>query len=178
MRWNNEKGLSLLEVLAALAISGMVIGLISMVLIQANQGFRTITTRQSVQEKARIISEHMVNEVRRQTWSKVGQTSRTTGEVLRLERDGQNYTSYAYANRSFTITSVAAGVPTVFKVSDAVAGVDIRLYRYDSAGNATELAPGAAVSAQKIDLKLTFDVSRTTPYEYRTSIQIPAWNAN
>jgi Tfp pilus assembly protein PilW len=170
----NQKGVSLLELLAAITISTIIIGVISAVLYQTNTGFSTITARESVQETARIITEHIVNKTRERAYTGIFQENSTNGVVLNLTQNVPTSPSYRYefnqASQEFHIITTLNGVASQFTVATNVREVNFALY--DRNFPNAQLAANSSTTASKIRIRLNF---ANTQLPYETTIFVPTW---
>jgi Tfp pilus assembly protein PilW len=155
MRFLNEKGVSLIELLAAITLSTMIIGGITALLLQTNKGFQTITSRELVQEDGRVITEHIVNKIRSESYTI---SNPNTGELKLVSKSVPNtYITYTFTRPNFTIKTGNGTSSNIYNVSNQV---DEATLTYDPAHN--------------IIVHLKFIGSNKS---YNTTIKEPAWGS-
>lgn len=96
----NEKGLTLLELIAALVLVTVVTGVITALIIQSTNGFNKVTEKQSLQEQARQISEQLVTIIRYTPWQ-LDKASQANNQELKLEY-AESETSTYYGSFNFS----------------------------------------------------------------------------
>lgn len=159
MKSINEKGITLVELLAAITICAIVIRIITAFIYQSNQNFDTITARQAAQEDARLISDHMVNQVRSQPYV-ITQEHPDQGIILNLA-SGSRYVRYRYLpdQQRIQIESNTTGTEIVRPIADNVTSASVQL---------TE-------NNKRINLRLQFSLPGSRHLDYDTTIRVPEW---
>ncbi|WP_281887226.1 prepilin-type N-terminal cleavage/methylation domain-containing protein [Paenibacillus sp. YYML68] len=154
----NEKGVSIIELLAAITISSMLLGLIGTLIYQSSESFNTITSRQAAQEKARYVSDHMINRIRSNALI-IAQESPNSGVILSLT-SGTETIRYRYvaASRQLQIESSAGGSPYIIS---NVTAASVNL--------------GTERPVKSLTLQLRFELPRSQSLDYDTTIRVPTW---
>ncbi|NHN30732.1 PilW family protein [Paenibacillus agricola] len=163
MKILNQKAISLIEVLAAITLTAIVIGVITAVIYQTNQGFSKITTRESVQENGRIITEHIVNQVRsaRYLVTSTHDENNHRHSVLTLQAiNAQGAATgdtvrYNFVSPNLTVTITINGVAHTMTLTTQLEQADF-IY----------LAPSV------VDINLQF---KANSKPYYTSVRLPSW---
>ncbi|RAV20577.1 PilW family protein [Paenibacillus contaminans] len=161
----SQKGVTLIELLAAITIMAFVIGLITTLIYQSNLGYKTITSREFVQERSRMFTEHLVNEIRSKPYV-ISQPASSENEPVLLALDDQaadEHIRYLYdaAARTISVEKRKGANTSVFRLTDQIA----------NAANEKIVT----VSGAKIDVHLKFRLSNTKMQEYKTTVYIPSW---
>jgi type II secretory pathway pseudopilin PulG len=161
MRRLNEKGITLLELLAAVTLMGIVFTVGFMLIQTMNTGFGSITSRQAVQEQARLITEQVSNQVRAAP-SVIEQAGGTlTIRELNSGTATGNYVRYIYSVPRLTVETVKGGETTRFQLGDHLSKAE---FIYD---------PGI----NKITLKMEFQLSESKYHRYETAVYAPQWGS-
>lgn len=158
--FRSEKGVTLVELLAAITLLSVVIGLVVLLVQRSYEGFDTVTARQRAQEKARTITEHMVAKMREQPVA----IKEEAGYVLVLESkaDSASKVRYKFAKPNFTIETVSGNAVTnTLTIADNV-----------------ESASVTVTQPNKIRVSLSFAIPQTKPYLYETVVYVPGWDQN
>ncbi|MNI58623.1 hypothetical protein D3C73_1137420 [compost metagenome] len=171
MRIRNEKGVTLVELLAAITISAFILGLIFTVIQQSTQGFATITSKQFAQEHGRIISEHMVHAVRERPYI-ITQINSKNGIILKLQDPEAigNYIQYTFnsATHNFIIENSVNNTVSSTEVARNVTSASVEL--------SDPVTVNSVQSQSKITLALEFKVEKKSPFTYQTVIYVPTLN--
>ncbi|GGG23498.1 prepilin-type N-terminal cleavage/methylation domain-containing protein [Paenibacillus abyssi] len=102
--YNNERGVSLAEVLGALSITAIVLGVVLVMLNQTHTSSSQITSRETIKQESRDIIDHMVRSIRTGFTASV-----SAAETLRLEGPEGQYISYRLDGN--TLESVSFLIP-------------------------------------------------------------------
>jgi prepilin-type N-terminal cleavage/methylation domain-containing protein len=157
MKILNQKGISLIELLAAITISAIIIGGITALLFQTDQGFKKLTANENIQEKARIITEHIVNQVRAKSYTNITSTNAdNNNSVLDLTVTATDKVVYRFTRPNFTIETTNGATTASMNITNQL---DEATFTYD------QVAGMLYIHLQFID--------STKPYN--TSIRVPQW---
>lgn len=155
----NQKGVTLLELLAAIALMSVVLGLCFTLIHTMTSGFRTITARESVQEQARMITEQISNKVR-ETPATI--TNIEKGILVAELNDNTltgDYTSFVSSGTELRMKTKKGSNTTEFKLAENLAAANVRFIEAD----------------KKVMITLQFTVDGKTSHEYETSVYLPEW---
>ncbi|WP_409346910.1 PilW family protein [Paenibacillus sp. MBLB4367] len=164
MRIKSERGVTLIELLAAITIMAFVIGLVTTLIYQSNLGYKTITSREFVQEHSRMFTEHLVNQVRAKKYTSVGQPDPAGNQQVLLALDLQDeHIRYLYdaAAQTISVEIRKGSDKTVMKLTDQIVN--------------TASEKIVTVKGDRIDVHLKYQVSNTNVQEYRTTVYVPSW---
>ncbi|MED4603470.1 prepilin-type N-terminal cleavage/methylation domain-containing protein [Paenibacillus validus] len=170
----NERGLSLVELLAAITIAAIVIGVVSSAIFQTYTGFATVTARESTQENARLVTEHIVNRVREQPYV-ISQSDEnfleltapdgnpdTPDDFVHYRREGTNLSVITRANNRVATTLIATNV------------TEAHAELIDAHGQI--ITGSSPLQAQAIRISLNFRTTDKHMQHFSTTISIPSWN--
>lgn len=155
----SQKGVTLLELLAAIALMSVVLGLCFTLIHTMTSGFTTITARESVQEQARMITEQISNKVR-ETPSTI--TNLGGGIMVAELKDNTltgNYASFVFNGTKLTMKTDTGGNVSEFNLAENLSNASIRFQEAD----------------KKVIIVLEFQVEGKTSHTYETSLYIPEW---
>lgn len=91
----NERGVTLIEILAALVLTTLVLGTLFYLVNQTHSSAAQVQTRETVLQQSRDIIQHMVRSARNSV-----EATQTSKEELRLDGDHEAYVHYAWDQSS------------------------------------------------------------------------------
>ncbi|MFD0671632.1 prepilin-type N-terminal cleavage/methylation domain-containing protein [Cohnella sp. GCM10027633] len=165
--WRNERGLTLAELLGALAIMTFLVGTITYVTMYASKGVQNATTKEDVIMESRTILNHIVQAVRSETAT----ASQDTANILKLDyktRDDVTGALVSNGNRTYyTFTSGADGNGSFsFNSQKGTNALSAVLSKHVKSATIT-------VDNRKIDIKLVMQLPNDQDYEASTVVYFP-----
>lgn len=155
----NQKGVTLLELLAAIALMSVILGLCFTLIHTMTSGFNRITAREAVQEQARMITEQISNTIRE---APATITNLSEGIVVAELKDNAltgNYSSFVYTGTNLVMKSEKDGNIMEFNLAENVADASIKFQEAD----------------KKVIIILKFNLNGVLSHAYETSIYTPQW---
>lgn len=159
---SNERGMTLIELLAAITITAMIIGIITSISFVAGRSMQTIPQRESVQEAARLLTEHMTDQIRSQS---ITAATDQEGYFLELRRNNtarELAARYLYNEEQQTVTieHYQDGQMTAYELQAKISSVSATLEENN----------------KLIRLFISAEVPFNRDYSYSTTVRIPSWN--
>lgn len=162
MMIKNEKGLTLVEVLAVIIISSLVIATVTYVMQYTLNNYRATSERQEAQSDAMHVTELIIKSVRERSNQNLN-TDGTIGDcVVHLEYSvsGTTYrTCYSFDQNNGTLSLIKSENDTITLnqvISSKLANIDVDI-----------------VDEGKIELTLHYTIMRNTDFKYETTVYIP-----
>jgi Tfp pilus assembly protein PilW len=161
MRLHNQKGITLIELLAAITITAFLLGLIFTVILQSTKGFHTITEKESAQENARLITEQIVGKVREKPYT-ITQDDARSGYVLKLQDNSTYRVAFNYDRAAGTL---------VMETTNGNSTDSLLL-----GSNLSDVRIDLTDSSSRINVKVEYRLQGTNPFVYQTAVYVPRWN--
>lgn len=158
---NNQSGLTLVELLGALVASSIILGCVTLVMVQLHTGYNKITTRESIKNEARTIVNHILQSAR--SGSVMAESDALA--LLRFVTVDHNgnptgkqiaYT-YSAATRTLTVTETDTGVTRTYNLSTRVKSIETPL----------------SESNRKITVKVEMEMPDGSVYPLETVVYLP-----
>lgn len=155
----NEKGATLVEVLAALIIASLVISTVTYVIQYALQNYRHATERQHAQADALFITETIVKAVRERS-----------NQTLTIDEAASCKLKIQSSETTFTCFNFNAAAHTLHmtKVEDNTTEINVLL---SDTLQAFEVEIDDANT--KLDLSLSFNLMKNTTFTHETAVYVP-----
>ena len=157
----NQKGVTLLELLAAIALMSVILGLCFTLIHTMTSGFNRISTREAVQEQARMITEQISNTIRE---APATITNLSDGIVVAELKDNTltgNYASFIHTGTNLVMKSEKDGNIRELNLAENVADASIKFNETDN----------------KVVIILKFNLNGVLSHAYETSIYTPQWTS-
>lgn len=154
----NQKGVTLLELLVAISIAAIIVGVISSAIYSSMTGFNRLAKKQSVQEQARLVSEQVAATVRKKAYTEI----KADNGILRFRNSDTDYVEFRYADNRITMVLQDGSVQQTMELAS---GVTNNPFSVEKPGN-----------EYKITLNLVFDSASTQPYSYSSSLYTKNWS--
>lgn len=166
---NNQKGLTLVEVLATVTIATFVIGIIFTAILFANKHYNRLTDQEMLQREALHISNHMINEIRRTSFV----VSSDSNYVLKLDapsastNEDYEYTYYAFDEPTGT---VRVNMNKLTNPGSIPAQYDLVTMELSTYVKQLDISIG---SLDSIHLRILLETANEVEYTYETTILLP-----
>lgn len=156
--FHNERGITLIELLAALSIAVMIITIITTLIINSLNGFNQLTRKESVQEQARLLVEHVASTVRKQSYASI----EATASALEFRNSDDDYVAYVFADGTITLHIRNGMSEQTMELADSLSEMP---FQVTPAGTET-----------KIDIFLDFLTEDNQRYEYSATMYTKDWS--
>ncbi|WP_159883469.1 prepilin-type N-terminal cleavage/methylation domain-containing protein [Paenibacillus puerhi] len=183
----NQNGFTLVELLAAILLVGIIAGVITMALSQLSAGNQVTFARQQAQAEARAVTNHMIGKLREQKYDSIAPTGTATAERKDF------LTLYETASRTDNLTRYYLDIPgqaimveTVRNGASLPPTVLARDVTEASTYFLTQDGQTSSASSSHIQVKylhLQFQLlllanqkGKQQTYAYKTDITIPSWD--
>lgn len=165
--WRNERGLTLAELLGALAIMTFLVGTITFVSLYASKGVQQATNKEDVVMESRTILNHIVQSVRSETVS----ASQDATYILKLDykkRDDATGTLVNSGNQTYyTFVSNANGNGTFS--FNSVKGTN----KMNAVLSTHVKSMTVTINNRKIDVRLVMQLNNKQVYNASTVVYFP-----
>lgn len=155
-----QKGFTLIELLVAISIASIIVGVISAAIYSSMTGFNHLTEKQSVQEQARLTTEHIASTVRKKAFAEIKDTTNHT--VLLFNNSNTDYIQYKYENNAITMDLKDN---TLQQSMVLAKGLTNTSFTVEPSG-----------SEFKITLNLVFEGEDIEPYTYKSTLYTKNWS--
>lgn len=157
-----QDGLTLLEVLAAITITGIIIGVAMMLLFQTQTGFTSITARSHALDQARYLTQHITREMRSYR-NTISGTTVADDETLLILTRRQTMLSYYHNEINQTIYA---------ELTDA----EGKVHRFEMAERVSDVSVQFDEADSRIVLDITFELQPGKTLHYDTAIYSRSWD--
>ncbi|MEK8128600.1 prepilin-type N-terminal cleavage/methylation domain-containing protein [Paenibacillus filicis] len=185
--FRNEKGLTLVELLAAITLIGIIAGVITMALQQLNTGNQVTYARQKAQIEARSVSNHMIGKLREQKYNLIMPAGAATAEqqnVLTLFKSASrtdNYIRYYrdIPNQTLVVETVQDGKPPARNV--LIHDITGASSYFMTQSGQTSSSGSSDIQVKYLHLQFQMTLlpgqkGKQQAYDYKTDITIPSWD--
>lgn len=156
---NNEKGATLLEVLASLIIASLVIATVTYVIQYTLLNHRSATERQNAQADALFVTDAIVKAVRERS-DQTLITDNDTNCNLKVQSNNLTYTCFSFNESTQTLQ--------MSKVEHDAVSLNVVLSTQLHAFE-VEIDP----TATKLDISLHYKLMKNAMYTHETSVYVP-----
>lgn len=158
-KFPNQKGVTLIELLVAISIASIIVGVISAVIYSSITGFNHLTEKQSVQEQARLVTEQVAATVRKKAFSSI---LLKDGNTLEFSNSPTDYTSFTYEGNKITMTTQNNGSQQVMELARGVTAMPFSVTK-----------PG---QEHEIKVNLVFGGKDIESYTYNSTVYTKNWS--
>jgi prepilin-type N-terminal cleavage/methylation domain-containing protein len=155
----NQKGVTLLELLVAISIAAIIVGVISAAIYSSMTGFNHLTEKQSVQEQARLVTEQVAATVRKKAFSTIQVKD---SNMLEFKNSATDYTSFTFEDNKITMTTQDNTNQQVIELARDVTAMPFSVTK-----------PG---KEYEITVNLVFDGKDIEPYTYKSTLYTKNWS--
>lgn len=158
-KFPNQNGVTLIELLVAISIASIIVGVISAAIYSSITGFNHLTEKQSVQEQARLVTEQVAATVRKKAFSSIQVKD---GNTLEFSNSPADYTSFKYEGSKITMTAQDGGSQQVMELARGVTVMPFKVTK--------------PAQEQEITVELVFGGKDIESYTCKSTVYTKNWS--